>query len=59
MKQKKDLKNVVKKKENSENHFKTEEPQEMLEWKDILGRKFKGEVVNIISTLGVEMQTSP
>ena len=47
-----------KRKEESENYFETEEPQEMLDWKSILVRKFKGRVVKIISTLGVEVEPS-
>ena len=45
-----------KRKEESENYFATEEPQEMLEWKSMVGRKFKGGVVKIISTLGSELE---
>ena len=42
-------------KEEIKNYFKTEEPQEMLDLIDTLGRKFKGVVVIIISTLGLEV----
>ena len=38
-----------KRREDSENYFKTEELQETLEWKSVLGRTFKGGVVTIIN----------
>ena len=33
---------------------KTEEPEETLEWKDTIGRKYKGGVVKIIIKLRIE-----
>ena len=41
-----------KRKEVREKYVKAEYPQETLEWKIILGRKFKGGVMKIISHLG-------
>ena len=43
------------KRKNSENYFNKEEPQMTLAWKSILGRKFKGGVVEIIIRLGAEV----
>ena len=45
-------------KEDSENYFKTEDKQERLKWKNVLGRKFKGDVVKIIIYLGKEVAPS-
>ena len=45
-------------KEDSEIYFETIEPHQIVEWKGILGQKFKSGVVKIISTLGVEVATS-
>ena len=42
-------------KDEIENYLKTTEPQKKVEWKDILGRKFKRGVGKTISTLGVEV----
>ena len=46
-------------KEESDNYFNTKEPQETLDWKEILGRKFTGVVVKIMSTIIVEVELSP
>ena len=48
----------VAKKEDSENCFRTEKPQETLKWKSILGRKFKGGGVKIIIRMCVEVSPS-
>ena len=40
----------------SENYYKTEEPQEKLEWSETIGRKFKGGIVKIICSLVEEAE---
>ena len=47
-----------KRNEERENYFKTAEPHEMVEWENIQGRKFKGRVAKIISTLRLEVEPS-
>ena len=42
-------------KEDSENYFETTEPHGMVEFKDILGRKFKNVGLKTISILGVKV----
>ena len=45
-------------KDNSENFAKNAETQENVEWKDILGQKFKSGLVKIINTFRIEVTPS-
>ena len=50
--------NVIKRNEEDNNYYKTELPQDELEWKGVIGRKIKGGVVKIIGTIGKAVEST-